>query len=206
MTDGAASGTEACLRAGLLRVEGRMLVADTRMGTLQIAATPQQARELVWTPAGASVPEVRVALPSATAPAAPVVVEPLPGPQRAVCVRQGGVRHAFFWLQDAATTAAADAQRVARFNAVLARLCTAVPPVSQAATQASFLERLNARAASDALTTLPVCSFFFSPPCTLGAKRVTATLDTFLLFLDTATAVVAAIAVTLVIVVVEREP
>ena len=159
MTDG---GAQACLRAGLLRVEGRMLVADTRTGALRVAETPLQTHELVWTPTGASVPEVRVALSAA----APVVVERLPGPQRAVCVRQGSVRHAFFWLQDPATTEDADAQRIAHFNAVLTRLCTAVPPVAPATTQAYFLERLNAIAASQALTTPSVCTllvFCFNP-------------------------------------------
>ena len=131
-----------------------MLVADTRTGTLRVAETSQQTHELVWTPTCASVPEVRVALSAA----APVVVERLPGPQRAVCVRQGSVRHAFFWLQDPATTEDADAQRISHFNAVLTRLCTAVPPVAPATTQAYFLERLNAIAASQALTTPSVCT------------------------------------------------
>ena len=180
MTDGIATGTttteagtDAYLRAGLLRVEGRMLVADTRAGTLRVVAAPQQPGELVWTPAGSQAPEVRVALSGISSAAGPVVVERLPGPQRAVCVRQGGVRHAFFWLQDPATTEDADAQRIARLNAEIARLSAPEP-----AAQASFIQQLSALIPPETLTTPSVCVHPFTQnslalPCTLNTKNVT---------------------------------
>ena len=106
------------MRVGLLRLEGRTLSADTRKGILEVISSPPA--RLVWVAESSRTnEEVRVPLQGVK-----VVLELLPGPQRALCLRKNGERSAFFWMQEPDTSDGADERRVAGFNALIERLCS----------------------------------------------------------------------------------